>query len=287
MNLFENLQLLHESSINNLQSFKITKESNKIIINEGLKDIINNIKNWFKTNKTNKQIKQIQNKIEADGGDIDAFFNNLVPSSGKASTKAGELIRAVVKIMYRFYNDGDIYFIDYGIETCGSAASYLVDNGFNELVSFAERNNDYFDFEDSNFNNKYEKFLNNLAEKVITVIKEKPELLIKENNEDMHDWPSEDWEEYNPKYQFEVEIPDELQIFIDKGYFDIYDLKDEISTWDNCENAEVEYGTIYINELSHETYKYMIEYFHLWLESYIEDLINEYGNPYEEDEEDY
>ena len=49
---------------------------------------------------------------------INALFEELVPASGKADTVAGEIIRAVSRIIYRNYNDGDHVGVGYGNETC-------------------------------------------------------------------------------------------------------------------------------------------------------------------------
>lgn len=56
---------------------------------------------------------------------IHALFEELVPASGKADTVAGEIIRAVSRIAYRNYNDGDHVGVGYGNETCNPAARYL------------------------------------------------------------------------------------------------------------------------------------------------------------------
>lgn len=38
---------------------------------------------------------------------INKLFKELVPETGKADSLAGELVRAMSRIGYRFYNDGD------------------------------------------------------------------------------------------------------------------------------------------------------------------------------------
>ena len=41
--------------------------------------------------------------------DYDSLYKKLVPSNGHASTPQGELLAAVSKMYYRYYNDGDLY----------------------------------------------------------------------------------------------------------------------------------------------------------------------------------
>jgi len=54
------------------------------------------------------------------------WFDQYVPSSGKASSIGGEIVRAMTRVLYRFYNDGDQAGIDYGNETVNSSDRYLV-----------------------------------------------------------------------------------------------------------------------------------------------------------------
>ena len=66
------------------------------------------------------------------GGELekrsDVLFKQLVPSSGAAETVEGELIRAINRLIYRFYNDGDYFYKGYGAETAGPAHSFLVNS---------------------------------------------------------------------------------------------------------------------------------------------------------------
>ena len=60
---------------------------------------------------------------------LNVLFEELVPAVGKASSVAGELVRAAMRIAYRSYNDGDHIGVGYGNETCNSAARYLLKYG--------------------------------------------------------------------------------------------------------------------------------------------------------------
>lgn len=57
---------------------------------------------------------------------LDAMFEELVPVQGKADSLAGEIVRAVTRIQYRHWNDGDRIGIGYGKETCNPAARFLL-----------------------------------------------------------------------------------------------------------------------------------------------------------------
>ena len=68
---------------------------------------------------------------------INQLFEKLVPASGKAENLAGELVRAMARIGYRWYNDGDQVGIGYGRETCNPAARFLIHKGNKEVSDLA------------------------------------------------------------------------------------------------------------------------------------------------------
>ena len=44
---------------------------------------------------------------ETDRAKFDEFFDKYVPINGSADTLGGEIVRAINRIVYRYYNDGD------------------------------------------------------------------------------------------------------------------------------------------------------------------------------------
>ena len=46
---------------------------------------------------------------------VNTRFEELVPLEGKADTLAGEIVRAISRIGYRFYNDGDQVGVGYTV----------------------------------------------------------------------------------------------------------------------------------------------------------------------------
>lgn len=61
---------------------------------------------------------------EYDFEDLNMLFLELVPGEGKADTVAGEMVRAVERIVYRYFNDGDLPGVMYG-ESVNSSVRYL------------------------------------------------------------------------------------------------------------------------------------------------------------------
>ena len=67
--------------------------------------------------------RERQKELDARSG---VYFDQLVPGSGMCDTVEGEMLRAINKIIYRHYNDGDYFFQGYGCETAGPAHAYLI-----------------------------------------------------------------------------------------------------------------------------------------------------------------
>lgn len=123
---------------------------------------------------------------------INALFEELVPASGKADTVAGEMIRAISRIGYRNYNDGDRLGIGYGRETCNPAGRYLAAKCSPEIARLVQDAWGIYD------DITYEKKLEALEEAVVAFIEAHPELKQQENTEELWDYrdPYEDVDDY-------------------------------------------------------------------------------------------
>lgn len=121
------------------------------------------IDEYFKTqtNEIKDKIFEIVSKLTVeDIKDNVDLFSALVPPSGKADTVAGEILRALHKVGYRYYNDGDHYFEGYGLETCGSNAVYLIKHT-NQIISTFLKDTAPIDYiiNGGNFNTSFEKLI--------------------------------------------------------------------------------------------------------------------------------
>ena len=110
---------------------------------------------------------------------LDLLFDELVPSTGKSENLAGEIARAVNRIAYRFYNDGDMLMVGYGRETVNPAGRFLKANGNRAIVEGVERL--WREDDDDNYNS----LLCDLAERVVSFLVDRPEL---ENTETRDMW---------------------------------------------------------------------------------------------------
>lgn len=110
---------------------------------------------------------------------INELFEELVPGSGKADTVAGEIIRAVSRIGYRNYNDGDHIGVGYGNETCNPAARYLREACDKEVAECIDRMWGIYSDED------YKYCLDDLELAVLEFLEAHPDLKTKKNDTDM------------------------------------------------------------------------------------------------------
>lgn len=144
--------------------------------------------------------------------------NRLVPASGKANTLGGEMLRAIERLIYRYFNDGDVLTLDYGIETCMSSYLFLEDMlDILDIISFTECRGGVswtkpecdpmaasyketaFDYSD---NDKYQDALYNLLAVVIDFI-QNDERAKNPNDYNSRIWRSEEVDEMSRQYEME------------------------------------------------------------------------------------
>ena len=113
---------------------------------------------------------------------INELFEQLVPASGKAPTVAGEIVRAISRIGYRNYNDGDHLGIGYGRETCNPAGRYLAAKCSREVACLV---GDAWGIINDGL---YEVALAQLEAGVLIYLDQHPELKTTANTEDMWDY---------------------------------------------------------------------------------------------------
>lgn len=101
---------------------------------------------------------------------LNVMFKELVPRSGKAECLAGEIIRAIARIDYRFYNDGDHLGIGYGKQTCNPAGRFLIQKTNEDI---AEMVNALWGIESEI---TYEMVLDKLEEMVLDYVTAHPNL---------------------------------------------------------------------------------------------------------------
>lgn len=249
-------------------------------------------------------------------GKLHAAFEELVPPSGKADSVAGELVRAAARIYFRYYNDGDYFFMGYGLETAGPSAAYLIDMGFDDVIyQGAELGQTYSEYgiDSKELDKQYEDFIRSLADKVVTYITENVETLSDDNTIDSRDYDSNpDSSTYSslveeqPRFDYDFEISYRVRELLDEDIISYNDVEDYVDNWIYYENAcegatvSVQYDYVVIENLTYDGHEFIEDVIrhhgeHFWdeleqehesdeEESYSE---NEDGEDYDDDYEDY
>ena len=182
---------LSDSDIDYLEDF-INRSSNEdnVILRRIIKNII---KTNIKPVKEQKTITEFVGKELEDRNE--PLYDKLVPGQGDAETVEGEMLRAINRIVYRFYNDGDKYFEGYGTETAGPAHSFLV-NANHPLKSAMIKL-----FDEPSGDNSYERMLKDVLDMILDHIESRQGKYTKNTLGDMFD--------YEPEFEFEDEEEDD------------------------------------------------------------------------------
>lgn len=248
--------------------------------------------------------KDVPAKLEASlgkGGDaeetLEVLFQDLVPSQGAADTMAGEMVRAMMRVLYRDSNDGDKFFQGYGLETCASSVSYLCAHITTVEKRVEMMLEEAFRYEDDD---RYTEALKGMTEDVVDHIMNNQELIFTPNEEDSREYDYSYIEEKQPRYEFECDGSDDVCTLVDNGIingWDLYHYVEDQLQWDNAYNgAEVErpWGydstSITVSNLTVEGYEQLKDSFERNQDGWWEDLVSEHKDELDRinsDDEDY
>ena len=220
-----------------------------------------------------------------------AVFDALVPDSGPCDNIAGELVRAIMRIRYRDWNDGDLFYEGYGLETCGSSAAYLVDFGPDSVADIIY-NIASNGLEEAEYTAKLEE----IESKIYDYIKESPELFGKDTPDSRDDYVSDSIDYIKDcalKYEFEPDVYS-LQYYVDNDCIsdsDIYDWLCGLSgeNWGGGFGGEVDHwasDAFTVKDLDREQLRAWEENYSHELEAYLNNLQEQFPDE-DEEEEDY
>lgn len=227
------------------------------------------------------------NDIQNSDDPLQTAFDLLVPPSGPADSKAGELVRAMMRLLYRDYNDGDVFYEGYGLETCANAAEYLCIEIGDPIIDIVETtaNKQATDSE-------YTRALEEMSSIVIHTLMDNPQLFDTPNDGDYQDTDISDIKDLEPKYELDIAFSDSVQAHLDCGDISSRDIQWEVESWlsdmRDCRDAYVDVFDQYvvINDLNRDAYDELVRTGEANFESYGDMLDEEYGSPYDEDDED-
>lgn len=230
---------------------------------------------------------------------ISVLFDVLVPATGKSESVAGELVRAMMRLLYRDYNDGDKFYSGYGLETCAPSAEFIREfnpqfqSMIEDILFKAKSASENYEVYDDD---EYTEDLKELAEEMVVYIMDNEELMATPNDEDSLETDPEFILENKPVLEYDVSFDDyRINELMDKGHIDYSDIEDWLESLvrDNLNSGRVEQpfrGTFVIEDLDEEDYDILDQEFGRWLDQYADELMDEYDVDEDdwddEDEED-
>lgn len=130
---------------------------------------------------------------KVDNAFCDAMYNRYVPACGKAATLGGEILRAINRIIYKFYNNGDTVARYY-------SSSHNHSWGAEKFLS--KHVPSYYIMRDITDDMDFEEAACKNLKTVVDYLRENPQLFETPNEDDFLDlspyeeWPDED-EDYD------------------------------------------------------------------------------------------
>ena len=147
---------------------------------------------------------------------INDLFEKHTSNIGTSETLLGELVSAISRIGYRYYNDGDKIGVGYGNETCNPAFRFILDKVRDLPDKFSQFHDDFIDF-DNMTEAGYENWLQCLFAWLAWYFNENLDSLLNTPNEEPYRLYK------NPDYDYEHYLEDEVEETddeFDEGEFD-------------------------------------------------------------------
>lgn len=237
------------------------------------------------------RLKPVLDEVNKASDKLEVLFDKLVPNSGAAQSVAGEMVRAMMRILYRDYNDGDVFYEGYGLETCGSSAEFLMDSEADLADDFKAI------VEDQLTDEAYTEAITAISNKLVEFIVNNPYLMIEDSNIDSRDYDIDWLDEHQPKYDYTSTLPEGIVDHINNGDISSDDVRYELEYWEipglgriakNCDSLDLDvyHGTVEISGLTKDAYDWVDEYLYNELESYASTLDEEYGSTDHDEEYD-
>lgn len=230
----------------------------------------------------------------AETDDLDELmsdaFEEFVPAEGQTDNLAAELIRAIERLRYRSYNDGDKFYSGYGLESCAPSAAFIKENSNDRIDGMIEE----ISYHDASWpDDQYDLALNDLAREIVEYIYDNPDLF-GQATKDSRDYDSyliEEWKEASHNLEFEPDVSSEyLERLMDKGdvdWDDVYSfLEDLTRAYGGYVNQWARDGFT-ITDLDEQEYAEWEDYYYNEFESWVDSLVEEYGLDEEEDEDEW
>lgn len=227
---------------------------------------------------------------------IEALFDEFVPAQGQCENLGAEIIRAMNRVGYRNYNDGDYFFTGYGLETCGSDMAFIYDNCDEDVqraIDHVEELNQMM-LGENRMSSEYDKRLFEAFVEIISYLESNPKVFGMPT-EDSRSYESDildKWEEDSKGHSYDVDTY-EASDYVDKGWITWDDVREQIDGW---VEYDIRQGTVEqwgrsefsIVDLDMEHVEQCEEDISRWMEQWLQEVADEHeGEEDEYDDEEY
>ena len=159
----------------------------------------------------------------AESNQLDELFELVVPGRGMCDSVGGEIVRAMTRILYRDWNDGDVFYEGYGKETCMSSVEYLCN-----VIPWA-----YDEFEeiaiDALQGSAYTNAITKISEEICwELLYDNINLFWTPNKVDSRNFEDSSYSFSEPEYEWYGEFPDNLIEALEEGKVSERQVKEEI-----------------------------------------------------------
>lgn len=159
----------------------------------------------------------------AEDSQLQELFELTVPGRGMADTVGGEIVRAMMRVLYRDYNDGDVFYEGYGRETCLSDVNYLCN-----VIPWAYSKFDSIANQELT-SSSYTDAITKISEEICwELLYDNIELFWTPNDVDSRTFDTSNYYFNEPEYEFEGDFPENLVRAIYKGEVSIANVESEL-----------------------------------------------------------
>lgn len=227
---------------------------------------------------------------------IEALFDEFVPAQGQCENLGAEIIRAMNRVGYRNYNDGDYFFTGYGLETCGPDMAFIYDNcdeNVERAIDHVEELNQMM-LGKNRMSSEYDKRLFEAFVEIISYLESNPKVfgMPTENSRSYKSDIIDKWEEHSKSYEYEVDTYAASEA-VEKGWITWDEVLENVKGWVNYDIRQGEVSqwardAITITDLDREHYEQCEDEIGRWMEQWMDELYQEHEDEEEyEDDEDY
>ena len=233
--------------------------------------------------------------IENTQEKLSELFEEFVPAEGQCENLGAELIRAMNRVGYRNWNDGDYFFTGYGLETCGPDMAFIYDKVDDERVEAdIEKAADLVNYmyDDNQLDEKYEPRIQKVFDDVIDWMMDHPEVFATETPDSRYyeSGTLDRWVSDSKNCDYEVDTYRASEM-VERGWITWEEVEENLKGW---VDSDIRQGEVrraardyyVIEELDREGVAMCDDMIPGWMDQWLDEVEREHEGEEEEDYDD-